>query len=173
MAMNYFMEADYPPSANISAGLYYNIVFPRNFGRFALCNQLLYYAYKTKSFYDSAITTSLGMNYILINTLARYKFPVGNSDLFLLSGTSIGFGFNETNHQKYDETSSYRASDGKAFKEMEKFHLGINIGIEFRFKKYSIEGRYMYGFRKYDFVDGGGSVPSSLNALNIMIGYQF
>lgn len=171
--MDYFSEAEYPVSANISAGVFYNIVLPRNFGRLSICNQLLYYAYKTESVYDDAVTTSIGMNYIMMNNMVRNKFPIQKVDFFLEGGTTIGFGFNETNHQKFEETDHYRASEGKAFEDMSKLFLGVNLGLGFQYKKYSIENRYMFGFKKTDFVDGGGSVGSRTNGIFLMLGYHF
>jgi len=171
--MEYFSQSDYPVSTNFSGGVFYNIVFPRNFGRLSICNQLLYYSYKTESVYGDAVTTQIGLNYIMMNNLVRYKFPIKKVDFFLESGTTVGFGFNETNYQKFDESEHYRASEGKAFKDMSKLYLGVNLGLGFQFKKYIIESRYMFGFKKTDFVDGGGSVGSRTNSAFVILGYQF
>jgi len=169
----YFSQADYPVSTNFSGGVFYNIVFPRNFGRLSVCNQLLYYSYKTESIYDDAVTTRIGLNYIMMNNLVRYKFPIKKVDFFLETGTTVGFGFNETNYQKFAETFEYRVSEGKAFRELSKLYLGVNLGLGFQFKKYTIESRFMPGFKKTDFVEGGGSVGSNTNSVFIMMGYQF
>lgn len=171
--MDYFENGEYPVSTNFSGGIFYNIVFPRNFGRLSICNQLLFYSYKTESVYEDAITTQIGLNYITMNNLVRYKFPVKKVDFFLESGTSVGFGFNETNSQKFAETDQYHASEGKAFEDMSKLYLGVNLGLGLQYKKYVIEGRYMLGFKKTDFVDGGGSVGSRTNGAFVMLGYQF
>jgi len=171
--MPYFDEVDYPVSTNFSGGVFYNIVFPRNFGRLSISNQLLYYAYKTESVYDDAIITSIGLNYIMMNNMVRYKFPIKKVDFFLESGTTVGFGFNETNYQVFNGNDLHRPSEGEAFEDMSKLYLGVNLGLGFQYKKYSIESRYLFGFKKTDFVDGGGSVGTRTNGAFVMLGYQF
>jgi hypothetical protein len=171
--MDYFSEADYPVSTNFSGGVFYDIVFPRNFGRMSISNQFLYYAYKTESFYNESVTTSIGLNYIMMNNLARYKFPLNKADFFIEAGTAVGFGFNETNYQKFEETSSQRASEQKAFRELSKLYLGVNTGLGFTFGKMLLECRYMFGFKKTDFLPEGTSVGSRINAGFVMVGYRF
>jgi hypothetical protein len=171
--MPYFVDGNYPVSTNVSGGVFYNIVFPRNFGRLSICNQFLYYSYKTESVYEDAVTTSIGLNYIMMNNMVRKKFPIKKVDFFVEGGTAVGFGFNETNYQKFEETGLQRASEGKAFKELSKLYLGVNLGLGFQYKKYSIESRYMFGFKKTDFIYQGGSVGSRTNGAFAMLGYQF
>jgi len=105
--------------------------------------------------------------------MVRKKIPIKNVDFFVEGGTAVGFGFNETNYQKFAETFEYRVSEGKAFRELSKLYLGVNLGLGFQFKKYTIESRFMPGFKKTDFVEGGGSVGSNTNSVFIMMGYQF
>jgi len=170
--MDYFSEADYPISTNFSGGLFYDIVFPRNFGRMSISNQFLYYAYKTESFYNESVTTRIGLNYVMMNNLARYKFPLNKTDFFIEAGTAVGFGFNETNYQKFEETSSQRASEGKAFRELSKLYLGVNTGIGLTRGKLVLECRYMFGFKKTDFLPEGTSVGSRTSAGFVMLGYK-
>lgn len=105
--------------------------------------------------------------------MVRYKFPIKKVDFFLESGTTVGFGFNETNYQVFNGNDLHRPSEGEAFEDMSKLYLGVNLGLGFQYKKYSIESRYLFGFKKTDFVDGGGSVGTRTNGAFVMLGYQF
>jgi len=169
---DYFSKANFPLSTNFSAGLFYNIIFPRNFGRMSLSNELLYYSFKTEYFYNEAVTTKIGLHYAMMNFLFRYKYPLQKVDFFLKSGLSFGYGFGETNYQKFEEVHLQRASESKAFSKMDKLYLGVNIGLGLKYKKYSIEGRYMYGFKKTDTLFEKSSAASSTSAAFLMLGYQ-
>jgi hypothetical protein len=109
----------------------------------------------------------------MMNNMVRNKFPIKKVDFFVEGGATIGFGFNETNHQKFEGTGPHRAWEGKAFEELSKLYLGVNLGLGFQYKKYSIESRYLFGFKKTDFIEMGGSVGSKTNTAFVMLGYQF
>jgi hypothetical protein len=171
--MDYFSKANYPLSKKFSAGLFLNIVFPRNFGRVALSNELLYYPFKTECFYNNAVKTSIGLHYIMINNMILYKYPLYKVNLFLKSGTSFGIGFSETNNQKFEETTFQSASEAKAFSELNKLYLGINLGVGLKFRKYSIEAKYIFGFKKWDYLVVNTAVNSRTSSGSLMLGYQF
>ena len=174
--MDYMTKADFPVSTNSSAGLFYNILFPRNFGRLSISNELFYYAFKTTSAYvngTTSVTTGIGLNYVMMHNMLQYKFIAGKVALFLKGGTSIGYGFSETNQQKFDETISQRPSEGKAFNKLNKAYLGITAGAGFKIQKITFQTRYMIGLNKSDFTSSLTAVNSRTNAGFLFLGYDF
>ncbi len=174
--MDYMTKADFPVSTNFSAGIFYNILFPRNFGRLSISNELFYYSFKSTSPYvngTASVTTSIGLNYVMMHNMVQYKFPAGKAAYFIKGGASFGYGFNETNYQKFDETVSQRASEGKTFKELNKAYLGITAGGGFKIQKYTVQIRYMLGLNKSDFTDSMTAVNSRTNAGFLFLGYEF
>jgi hypothetical protein len=171
--MDYFLKAQYPLSKNVSAGLFYNIVFPRNFGQMSINNELLYYSYKTQSFYNKAVTTGIGLHYLMLNMLVRFKYPLYKAGIFLKSGLSIGYGFNETNYQRFEATALQRASEAKALSKIDKVNFGVNLGIGIKFQKYTFESRYMYGFNNDNILLSMDNNRSKTNTVFLLLGYQF
>jgi len=174
--MDYLTKTDFPVSRNITAGISYNVIFPRNFGRLSLNNELIYYRFNTNGYYNvgnASVTTRIGFNYVVLNAMLQRKFPLGKVDLLSKGGITLGYGFNETNFQKFDETLSQRASEGKAFEKMEKLMGGINLGFGIKYNHYSIEGRYLLGVKKFDFTNSNTSVPSKTNTAFVLLGYEF
>jgi hypothetical protein len=109
----------------------------------------------------------------MMNNMARYKITNTKVGIFLEAGTAIGFGFNVTNYQKFEETAIQREKEGKAFRELNKLYIGVNAGLGLSFNKYLLEARYMYGLEKTDFLPEGTSVGSRSNAAFVMLGYRF
>jgi len=175
--MPYLTDADFPVSTNFSAGLFYNILFPRNFGRLSISNEVLYNSFLTECYYtddnNTAVTTRIGLSYIIMHNMVQYKFPMAKADFFLKGGVSVGFGFNETNYQKFDETLSQRPSEGEAFNKMSKAYLGVNVGMGLDYKKFTLQGRYVLGFNKSDFTASYTAVNSRTNIGYILLGYEF
>ena len=108
-----------------------------------------------------------------MHNMLQYKFLPGKVAFFFKGGTSIGYGFNETNYQKFDETISQRPSEGKAFNKLNKAYLGITAGAGFRIQKITIQTRYMIGLNKSDFTSSLTAVNSRTNAGMLFLGYDF
>jgi hypothetical protein len=170
---DYFKEADFPLSTKFSAGVFYNLVFPRNFGRSSVGSELIYYAFNSECYYNNAVTTTIQMNYAMLNLLYRFKYPLKKVDLFLKSGVSLGFGFKGNGNLKFEDSGFQDAHEEVAFGEMNKGYLGVDFGFGLKHGKYSVETRCMLGLKKSDFLPSGFSIASRTSALFLMLGYQF
>lgn len=103
----YLVNADYNSSINISAGLFFDIILPVTKGRWSINNELLFSSYKVEGSYTdykhadyySITDTEIGYSYLKLNTLIRYKHPVGNMFLFFNGGMSNGLALSETNYK--------------------------------------------------------------------------
>ncbi len=172
----YLQDADYPTSYNISLGVFYNWIFPRHFGRISISNELHYISYKTEASYNSSernVQTKLGLHYLQMNNMFRYKYPVKNATCFINAGISTGYGFSETNY-KYEKSSFHGDSSGPImWRGLTRLSLGVPIGIGIKYRKYSVEARYHYGLRKLESINGANNPGSQLTSLFLLLGYQF
>jgi len=173
----YLKNVDYPLSKNFSAGLFFNLIFPRHFGRLSLCNELQYSSFKTESSYTDAYIdadTKIGLHYLQMNNMLRLKYPVKNISCFINAGSSVGIGFTETNYKK--QVSSFQTSPesiGKALDKLNKAYMGVCVGIGVKLKKYSFETRYQSGFKKPDDLNGASHPYSKTNSVFFLLRYQF
>jgi hypothetical protein len=169
----YLVEAGYNPSINLSAGIFFDIILPRNQGKWSINNEILFSSYKVTGRYEdnnSVTTTEIGYSYLKINNLVRFKYPIGNLFLFLNVGMSNGLAINETNYKKV-ESKSYpgRVVEGLALNDTRKYEQGFILGTGVKYDKFSIEIRYEQG--------NAMSKPAALNSSTkryfVLLGYRF
>ena len=175
----YLTDVDYPHSLNISAGLFFDVIFPRNAKKWSLYNELMYTSYQMEGRYDSftnenTYSTSyikIGYSYIKMNNLARFRYPVGNLQIYLNGGMSNGFVVAETNFLRKESTthSINQVEEGRALNEVRKYEQGYLIGIGSKFKKYSLEIRYEKGSG----VSLYRVLGSSVHRYYLLLGYKF
>ncbi|MCB8994688.1 MAG: hypothetical protein H6538_03665 [Bacteroidales bacterium] len=110
---NYLENTNYGQSLNFTGGLFFDLIFPRNFGKSSFCNEFIYTTYKLdgKAIDNANHTryTEFGYSYIKLNNMLRYRIPVNNTFLFFNAGLSNGIAINEINNQKTDGLESGRA----------------------------------------------------------------
>ena len=178
-AIQYLENADYKLSANFSAGLFFEIVPPRNQRKWSLCNELMFSSYKIKGLYNDYLNenqytiyhTTIGLSYLKMNNMLRYKYPVGGFFAYLNVGISNGYAVSETNTLKkeFKIYSSETIGESQALNEIRKYEQGYLIGLGCKYKKCSFEIRYENG--------NGMSVSSLLksttNRVHFLLGYKF
>ncbi len=171
---DYLVEAGYDPSVNFSAGLYFDLILPRNHGKWSFNNEILYSSYKVTGSYEnyySTTTTEIGYSYLKINSLIRFKYPVGQFFIFLNGGFSNGFAISETNYKKleldYNSTGSH--IEGSALTDPRKYEQGLIFGAGSRYDRFSFEIRYETGNGMSDF----RNLKSSAKRYYFLLGYRF
>ncbi|MBZ0242366.1 MAG: PorT family protein, partial [Bacteroidales bacterium] len=151
----YLVNADYNSSINISAGLFFDIILPVTKGRWSINNELLFSSYKVEGSYTdfkhadyyTISDTEIGYSYLKLNTLIRYKHPVGNVFLFFNGGMSNGFAISETNYKKEESKfhSTEELVEGLALDDTRKYERGLIVGAGVKYTRFSCEMRYEVG----------------------------
>jgi hypothetical protein len=170
---DYLVEAEYNPSINFSAGIFFDIILPRNQGKWSINNEILFSTYKVTGSYENnnvVTTTEIGYSYLKINNLVRFKYPIGNLFLFLNGGMSNGLAINETNYKKM-ESKSYpgRGVEGLALNDTRKYEQGFILGTGVKYDRFSVEIRYEQG----NAMSKSEALNSSATRYYFLLGYRF
>lgn len=145
-------RANFSPSTNVTGGVFFDIVFPRQRGRLSLNNELAYSSYETSGTYRASSsqtnyeqrTFEIAFSYLKMNNMLRYKFLMGKSAFFVNGGLATGYLLNDkskiTLNRKIGSTET--TSVEKAFKiDSRKYELGLVAGAGFRTGRVSAELR--------------------------------
>jgi len=172
-------KADKNISTNFAGGLFLEIIPPRNQRKWSLCNELLFTSYNINANYEENTSSSLyttynstvGISYLKINNMIRYKYPVGNSFIYANAGISNGFGFNETSLliRKQIFNSSEHVSEEILIEKFRKYEQGYILGIGAKHKNYSCEIRYERG----NGISKSVHVVSKTQRLFFLLGFKF
>jgi len=147
-------NSKYSPAADISAGIFFDFVLPRNQGKWSFNNEILFSTYKARGIYEvqtgisssRRVSTEIGYSYLKMNNLARFKYPIGNLFLFSNIGISNGFAISErANYQKreliFSSTGNRIVSDGVVLEDTRKHEFGLLFGIGVKYDRFSFETR--------------------------------
>ncbi len=144
-------KVDYSKSNDVTAGVFADLVFPRQRGRISLINELMYSSYKAVGNYSYAVNPYIvddysyqfQYSYVKLNNMLRYKFFAKNAIIFVNGGIANGIAVNEVN--KYVKTRTANGekstSTGTAFEDTRKWELGIIAGAGVRYNRVSLELR--------------------------------
>ncbi|OFX32448.1 MAG: hypothetical protein A2W90_05595 [Bacteroidetes bacterium GWF2_42_66] len=178
-AIDYLMNADCDPSANLSAGLFFEVIPPRNQRKWSLNNELIFSSYKIKGLYNdyesenryTIYHTTIGLSYLKMNNMLRYKYPVGNLFVYLNAGISNGFAISEINTVKKESKiySSERIDEDVILNEIRKYEQGYILGLGTKYKRYSFEVRYENG----NGMSVSSQLKSSSNRFYFLLGCKF
>jgi hypothetical protein len=175
---SYFTQTDFNLSVNFTAGLYCDLIIPRNQGKWSFNNELILTSYNVSGTYTegtenqyTTTTTELGYTYLKINTLVRFKYPVGQTYIFLNGGLSNGFVVKETNHETVFTKfyTSETTEEGIAIDDSRKYELGFLVGGGLKAGRYSAEARYERGngmSRIY-------TITGKTNRIYLLLGFRF
>jgi hypothetical protein len=177
--LDYLVNAEFNQSTNASAGLFLELFLPRHQGRWSVNNELFISDFNFKSQYDLIVNSDkytktaseIGYTYLKINSMARYKYPIGNLFVYLNAGLSYGSVIRETNYKKV-ETKFYTNEDvveGHAMDDIRKYELGELVGTGIKYKKLSFEIRYEQG-NGMAIYDG---FHSKTKRYFVLLGYKF
>lgn len=147
----YMTGVTYPASTRFTGGLFYNLVFPRNMGRLAIKNELLYFSFLTENTTEKAnnyiITTRNGMDCLMLNSMLTYRYPVNKVKLFGNLGISAGYGFKVTNYREKYSYFQHQTTIDEGL-QLTRAYLGVNMGAGVSFSRIGAEVRYNMAFKQ-------------------------
>ncbi len=176
---DYLTKADYIQSINFTAGLFLDIILPRNQRKWSIYNELIFTSYEVKGSYNDFVNderytityTEIGYSYLKMNNMIRLKYPVGSYFVYINAGISNGFAISETNYKR-DEIKLYSTEiieEGKAMDDTRKYEQGYIFGLGTKFKMFSFEIRYEKGNGMTEYV----SLSSPTKRYYFLLGYRF
>lgn len=178
-AFTYLTNTNYNNSTNFSAGLFFDIVLPRNHGKLSFSNELLFTNYFVQGKnevnvdidYYTITSTEIGFSYLSLKNLIRYKYPIGPLFLFINAGISNGMATSEKNYMK-EESYFYgteRVKEELAVKEIRKIEQAYLLGTGIRYSKFSFEARFEKGNGMENYLD----LYASVKRFYFLLGYRF
>ncbi|MCX6271068.1 MAG: porin family protein [Bacteroidetes bacterium] len=146
----------FPVSLDASAGLYFDLVKPRNRGRWSFYNGLFYDSYRLKgdfndhfsAHYYSVYSTNINLTYIRLHTMLRYRYQLKNMSLLFNGGMSNSLQIsseNKLNDKRYMYGSLADEYNSKALDDLKTYDYGIIIGSGIRYGRFSAEVRFETG----------------------------
>jgi hypothetical protein len=151
----YLTDANYEYSKDITAGIGFNLILPRNLNRLTFNTELFYYSYKINGSYHEYFSQTTytdylieyGNTYLKLNNSFRYRYPLKKMFLFVNIGISNGFSLIETNNlsrERY-QLGELTISNERVINKTRKHELSFNGGIGVNYKRFFIETRYESG----------------------------
>lgn len=137
------------------AGLVFDVVLPRGFGRWGLSNEVLYKPYRFEADYResqgndySMYRTEFDLSYISLNTQVVYTI-IGNAKLrpFLSAGIALNHLLSENSRQqstvmRYGIERDY---DKPALEEFRRLEQSLLLGAGINYKQFVLQARYERG----------------------------
>lgn len=175
----FLVNAAYSPSVNFSSGLFFNLIFPRNQGKWSVYNELLYTSFRVEDVFEdfkhedlyTITTTELGYSYLKLNNMIRFRYPTGSFLLFLNGGITNGFAVSETNYKRAESKyyNEDRIKEGRALDDTRKYEQGYLIGTGAKYNRLSVEFRYEKGSGMSEYLN----LKSAVNRYYLLVGYRF
>ena len=175
---HYMANTDYPASNDISLGVSFEVIFPKNQGKWSLYNEMLYTGFNFQGRYDDVRSsdiqdiylTEIEFRYIKLYNFLRFNYPIKGLKIYFNTGVSNGIAFRSYTHLRKEskfysmETTWEGVAGDDPFR---KHELGLVIGVGLSLKMLSVEVRVEKG-------DGiSNYVPSSTRRIHALIGYRF
>jgi hypothetical protein len=177
--LNNLVSSKFNSSKNFAAGIFFNIIVPRNHGRLSIYNELGYTSYSVNGFFNNTTSgtdytntyTTIEYSYLKMSNLLRYKYPIGKLFAFINVGVSNGLVIGGSNKQKVESKYYDTKSDVEynALGEIRNYEQGILIGLGLKCKKYSFECRYENGSGITNYQE----VKSRTSRCYFLLGYRF
>ena len=173
-ARNYLSEADFGNSTDIAIGITLGIIIPRTQKKWVIHNELLYTAYQVQGEFESPEARSLSeftMQYLKLNNLVRFQYPLGRSRLFLNAGIANGFAMKKSGTRRSESLNGNPTNDfeDQAIPEIRTHEQSYLLGVGIKWKNWSVEGRFENG----NGVSPFNGLKSIARRYFIFIGYEF
>ncbi len=176
---DYFVDTDYPPSLKFTAGISFDVRLPRNLGSWSICNDIIFSSFNTNGthlyyLHENRQTTTyseIGLSYLKIYNLGRFRYPVKNVWLYINSGISYGVTITKRNYRRSEIKfyTSERVEEGSAVGDIGGLNFGFVAGLGAKYKKFSFEWRYEHSS---NFI-ASQDQKATPNFYFFMFGYQF
>ncbi|EPR65659.1 outer membrane beta-barrel protein [Cyclobacterium qasimii] len=149
------LSFNFPSTYDLVAGVFLDVLLPRNERKWSIYNELLYTSYTVSgSFQDITnendyrnVEGKLGFGYLKVNNMLRYRYQLDNFKVFVNGGISNGFALSETNKKSTFRKfyTSETNDDGKILKETRSYEQGVIIGLGATKGRLTGEFRYERG----------------------------
>ncbi|MEH0155621.1 hypothetical protein V6R21_15850 [Limibacter armeniacum] len=174
----YLASQDYAASLSPTFGVYFDVVLPRNQGKWSIYNELIMNSFKVQGEYSEVespdkmhkYSTKLGATYLKMNNLVRFTYPIKKAYFFINIGVSNGFAVQVENsmsvYSKFYNTEDTETE--KAVEDFRKYEQGLLAGIGVKYQKFSIDLRFENGngFSEYKLLE------TKLNRYQLLLGYR-
>lgn len=141
-------------SKNITGGFFINVIFPRNFSKYSLYNDLKIVSYSVEGnasklgFFEKEKHYKLALSYIKLQTMIKAKYPLRYFSVYVNAGMSHGFVIKESNNSLTIKTeyqpTIINSKKTNAF-NIRKYEQGLVLGTGINYNNYAIEFRYEIG----------------------------
>jgi hypothetical protein len=171
------LSPDFGSGINPVVGASFDMVFPRNQRKWSLINELILASYELTgesldytnvNQYD-VTTTTIGGTYLKLNTMVRFKFPVGKMFVFANFGISNAFMMKEINESSRFSKfySQEKTVKGEAL-DSRKYEQGLVGGIGAGIKRWSLQVKY----ETSNGMSSAASINSSVVRYYFQLGYR-
>jgi hypothetical protein len=149
-----FAPASFSNDFTFTGGLFLDIVRARNNRKWSLNNELVYTSFESETTNYTQIPTdfshlytriNLEYSYLKLNTMVRFKYPVGKVYLFANAGISNGIMLSGSDRRTDVRklSGSTTMTESKAFDNgVESYELGFLGSLGARYQRYAFETRY-------------------------------
>ncbi len=178
-AVPHLTQTKFSTSVNPAGGLSLDIIFPRYNRKISIYNELFFSTYRCSGNYQNIISddeylkiySEFGFNYLKMNNMLRYKYPVGKFRIFASIGLSNGYGFvrsnNEVRESRYFSRLSIDTAD--ALYSFRRYEQGYLLSLGTLYNKYTVELRMEKGNGMSNFPVMG----SEVRRFSLLTGYTF
>lgn len=176
---DFLVESDYSNSIDFTFGVRFDLLLPRNLRKLSFTNELLLTRFQIKGEYNNNISASyfiktnseLKYTHLKLNTLAKYRYFIKSSHLYINAGLSNGFVLSEKNERidmiTIQSTESIETKD--AIERTRSHEFGAIIGVGWQFKKFSLDVRYERGTGISHIIP----LEAATDRTYLLFGYQF
>ena len=182
VAFNYLTNTIYTTATNFEAGLFLNVVIPRNNGKLSIYNELNLSFYNVKGQYDeydplapvdknTHTFTNFGYSYLKMINMLRYKYPIGFVSVFMGIGMSNGFAISSTNYERFESTfyGTHTVVESKAIKNSRNYEQGLVFDLGSDFKIFTVQFR----LEKGNGMSNEGPLNSTTTRYSFLFGFKF
>jgi len=173
----------FSPGYNFTGGFFFDLIKPRNHRKWSFNNELVYTAYKAERTYykgtQSASSydyyyTRLKYAYIKVNSMIRFKYPVGNAYIFINAGISNGYMLSGSDYLRHvikpAWTDKETVTESKPFTNgVRKYEFGFLGGLGVRYRRYALEGRYESTGGMLDYI----GLQATVSKTSLLLSYRF
>ncbi|MEN8249592.1 MAG: hypothetical protein ABFS32_11715 [Bacteroidota bacterium] len=146
---SYLADAAFNQSYNITAGVFFNAVLPRNQGRWSINNEILFSSFDVTGHYEDFQMNAIidiGYSYLKINNLLKYKFSAAKIHTYLNIGISNGIMIVEKNNKVSKKLIGFSTvTEERALEDIRKHEQGWILGYGVQYSNFSIETRFESG----------------------------
>jgi hypothetical protein len=181
ISMGPITSPEYEKSVNFTFGTYYDLVLLRNRGKWSFYNELIWQGYECTAQYDTYVneneysktTYTIGLNYLKLATMLRYKYPIKNAFIFSNLGMTNNCALpNGIENTREKITTFYGEETTKVipiFNGVRKYEFGLTMGIGAKYNHFNIETR----FEKGSGMSSNFAIKSTTFRYSLLLSYSF